>query len=61
MLALIAAAVFGLALLLDLLDVQGGDAFNTGTLMLVGLALIALHLGGVGTTVSRPSYRGRRR
>ena len=61
MLALIAAGVFGLALLLDLLDVRGGDAFNAGTLTLVGLLLIALHLGGVGTSVSRPYYRGRRR
>jgi hypothetical protein len=64
MLALIAAAVFGLALLLDLLDVSGGDAFNSGTLLLVGLLLLALHLGGVGvgTTVSRsrPYYSRRR-
>ena len=63
MLALIAAAVFGLALLLDLLDVNGGDAFNSGTLLFVGLLLLALHLGGVGvgTTISRPYYRARRR
>jgi hypothetical protein len=61
MLALIAAAVFGLALLLDLLDVSGGDALNAGTLMLVGFLLIALHLGGIGTSVSRPYYRGRSR
>jgi len=63
MLALIAAGVFALALLLDLLDISGGDAFNAGTLSLVGFLLIALHLGGVGvgTTISRPSYRGRRR
>ena len=65
MLALIAAAVFGLALLLDWLDVNGGDAFNTGTLELLGFFLIALHLGGVGVgttfTRSRPYYRSRRR
>jgi hypothetical protein len=63
MFALIAAAAFGLALLLDLLDVSGGDAFNAGTLSLVGFLCIALHLAGVGvgTTISRPAYRGRRR
>ena len=63
MLALIAAAVFGLALLLDLLDVSGGDAFNAGTLLLVGLLLLALHLGGIGAgmTFNRPYYRARRR
>ena len=65
MLALIAAVVFGLALLLDLLDVNGGDAFNSGTLLLVGLLLLALPLAGFGegTTVSRsrPYYRARRR
>jgi hypothetical protein len=63
MFALIAAAVFALALLLDLLDVSGGDAFNAGTLTIVGLLCLALHLGGVGvgTTISRPAYRGRRR
>jgi hypothetical protein len=61
MLALIAAAVFGLALLLDLVEANTGDAFSPQTLMFLGLLLIALHLGGVGTTVSRPYYRGRSR
>jgi hypothetical protein len=61
MLALIAAAVFGLALLLDLLDADTGDAFSPMTLLFLGLLLIALHLAGIGTSVSRPYYRRGRR
>ncbi|MFF5259633.1 hypothetical protein ACFY4C_11860 [Actinomadura viridis] len=47
MLALAAAAVFGLALLFDLADVAS-DPFDYQTLVTVGLLLIALHLAGVG-------------
>jgi hypothetical protein len=48
--AVIAAILFGLALLLDLLDTNLGaeDALNAGTLMVAGLFCIALHLVGVG-------------
>jgi hypothetical protein len=48
MLAIAAAVAFGLALLLDLLDVRGGDAFSAMTLLFVGLLLLALHLAGIG-------------
>jgi hypothetical protein len=61
MLALAAAAVFALALLLDLLDANTGDAFTPMTLLFLGLLLVALHLGGFGTTLSRPYYRRGRR
>jgi hypothetical protein len=48
MLAIVAAIVFGLALLLDLFEVNLGDAFTNATLVTLGLLLLALHLAGVG-------------
>jgi hypothetical protein len=65
MLAIVAAIVFGFALLLDLFDTDLGapDLFNWQTLVLIGLTLLALYLGGVGqgprTGTSRRFY-GRR-
>ncbi|MEW2359800.1 hypothetical protein [Spirillospora sp. NPDC029432] len=47
MLAIVAAVVFGLALLFDLADIAS-DPFDYQTLITVGLLLIALHLAGVG-------------
>ncbi|WP_283139215.1 hypothetical protein [Rhizohabitans arisaemae] len=61
MLAFVAAAVFGLALLLDLLDAELGSAFSTLTLVTLGLLLLALHLGGVGTGLRGAGGRFRRR
>ncbi|MEU5882895.1 hypothetical protein [Spirillospora sp. NPDC047279] len=55
MLAIVAAIVFGLALLFDLADVQS-DPFNYMTLVTVGLLLLALHLAGVGGSTN---WRGR--
>ena len=51
MLAIAAAVVFGIALLLDLLNTDFGapNLFNTTTLLLLGLLLLALYLGGVGS------------
>jgi hypothetical protein len=51
MLALIGAAAFALALILDWANQNISDAFTPQTLMLIGLILVALHLGGVGTAV----------
>ncbi len=48
MLAVVAAIIFGLALLLDLADVEVGDAFTNATLITAGLFCLALHLAGVG-------------
>lgn len=48
MLAIAAAITFAFALLLDLLDAHVGDWDSAGTLLFVGLLLIALHLAGVG-------------
>lgn len=64
MFAVIAAILFGLALLLDLFDTDMGasDALNTTTLMVAGLFCIALHLVGVGAGWrwgSRGSWRRR--
>jgi Na+/phosphate symporter len=58
MLAILAAAIFALALILDWANVKASDAFTPQTLMFLGLLCLALHLAGVGATTS---WRGRRR
>ena len=64
--AIAAAVVFALALLFDLAGFST-DAFDNGTLTLLGLLLLALHLAGVGSGVAwrgrvgRTGYRSRRR
>jgi hypothetical protein len=63
MLAVAAAIVFIVALLFDLADVSS-DAFNSTTLMLLGLLFLALHMAGVGAGRnwrSRAGYRRTRR
>lgn len=61
MLAMLAAIVFGFALLLDFLNTNLGapDLFNAQTLSLIGLLLLALHLAGFGSGRGR-WHRGRR-
>lgn len=59
MMAIAAAVAFGLALLLDLTDATLGDTITAGTLVTLGLLLVALHLAGVGTGTR--SFRFRRR
>ena len=46
MFAIIAAVIFGIALLLDLLDTNLGaqDLLNSSTLLTAGLLCLALHL-----------------
>lgn len=56
MFAIIAAVIFGLALILDLADATISSAIDGGTLLVAGLLCVALHLAGVGT-----SFRGLRR
>jgi hypothetical protein len=58
MLAIVAAVIFGLALVLDLADANLGDAFTPITLITAGLFCLALHLAGVG---SGWNWRTRRR
>ena len=57
MLAIVAAIIFGLALLLDLANADLGPAITLGTLLYAGLLCMALHLAGVGG----PMRWGRRR
>lgn len=56
MFAIIAAILFGLALLLDLLDQNMGELLQPGTLVTAGLLCVALHLAGIGG-----AWRGRGR
>lgn len=49
MLAIAAAVVFGIYLLLDLLDVGATDLFNFPTMASLGLLLLSLYLAGVGS------------
>jgi len=51
MLAIAAAIVFGVYLLLDLLDTNLGapDLFNFSTMASLGLLLLSLYLAGVGS------------
>jgi hypothetical protein len=58
-LAIVAAIVFALGLLLDLINVAvpaiGGTAF-----VLLGLCLLALHQAGIGTAGPRTRWRRKR-
>ena len=62
MFAVIAAIIFGFALLLDLFNTNLGasDAFNPTTLMIAGLLCLALHFAGAGRWRGYRGYRGRR-
>ncbi len=60
MLALVAALIFALALLLDLVEANLGDAFTPQTLLFAGLFCVALHLAGVGgASPVNGGWRGR--
>lgn len=60
MLALVGALIFALALLLDLVEADLGDAFTPMTLLLAGLLCLALHLAGIGgASPVNGGWRGR--
>ena len=59
MFAKIAAVLFGLALLIDLLNIGTNDIINVTTLTTAGLLFVALHLG-FGWSPRRYWGRGRR-
>ncbi|MGW5733405.1 MULTISPECIES: hypothetical protein [Streptomyces] len=62
MLALAAAVLFVIAFIINVSETSTEVIFSPTSLMLVGLALLALHLGGVGSGWSAPGRgRGRRR
>ena len=58
MLAIIAAVLFAIAFIINAASIATSAVFSPESLMLVGLALVALHLAGIGTNVS---YSRRRR
>jgi hypothetical protein len=62
MLAIIAAVVFGIWLLLDLLNTNLGapDLFNFSTMASIGLLLLSLYLAGVGPGPRASAGGGRR-
>lgn len=60
MFAIIAAVLFGIALLFKLLGVALG-IINVEFLLLAGLLCVALHLAGVANTVRVRSHTRRRR
>ena len=57
MIAILAAILFGLALLLQLTSMSFGTVITAATLTTAGLLCVALHLAGVATAV--PRYRRR--
>ncbi|WP_144119073.1 hypothetical protein [Catellatospora sichuanensis] len=59
MFAIIAAICFGLALLLDLLGEGVEPLFTVGTLTLLGLLFVALHLAGFAAAVRGGNWRRR--
>ena len=60
MLAIVAAVIFGLALILDLTDASIGTVLDGGTLLTAGLLCLALHLAGVGANARGRSFGWRR-
>jgi hypothetical protein len=62
MLAIIAAVVFGIWLILDLLNTNLGspDLFNFSTMASIGLLLLSLYLAGVGPGPVSGTGAGRR-
>ncbi|MFG2683266.1 hypothetical protein [Streptomyces sp. NPDC048392] len=57
-LAIIAAVLFLIAWLINAAEVSTNDIFTSTNVMLIGLALLALHVAGIG---SGWATRGRRR
>ncbi len=58
MFAIIAAVLFAIAFIINATSTSTSAVFSPESLMLVGLALLALHIAGIGTSVS---YSRRRR
>ncbi|MFD9396972.1 hypothetical protein ACFWBB_41440 [Streptomyces sp. NPDC060000] len=49
MLAIIAAVLFFISFLINAAEISTNDVFTSTNVMLIGLALLALHLAGVGS------------
>jgi hypothetical protein len=59
--AIIAAVIFGLALILDLANASLGDTLTATTLIIAGLLCVSLHMAGIGATARGRSFAWRRR
>jgi hypothetical protein len=59
MLGIIAAILFAIAFLINATSTATSAVFSPTSLALVGLALLALHVGGIGTGWSVPRRRRR--
>lgn len=58
MYARIAAVLFGLALLFQLISFSAAEGvISAATFTTAGLLFVALHLGGIGTSFPRRRYR----
>jgi len=55
-----AVVAFAAAFVINAADISVDAIFSPISLLLLGLALLALHLSGVGTEASLPRRRGRR-
>jgi hypothetical protein len=60
MLGFVAAVLFVIAFLINATSTSTSAVFSPTSLLLVGLASLALHLAGVGTGWSVPGRRSRR-
>ena len=60
MLAIAAAVVFGIYLLLDLLNVKQTDLYNFATFASLGFLLLSLYLAGIGSGPRSGTGSGRR-
>lgn len=60
MLGIVAAVLFGVAFVINAADISVDAVFAPMSLLFLGLALLALHLSGVGTATSVPRRRSRR-
>ncbi|MET9049442.1 hypothetical protein ABZX34_42610 [Streptomyces sp. NPDC004362] len=58
MLSIVSAVLFFIAFLINAADISTNDTFTSTNIMLIGLAVLALHLAGLG---SGWRVRGRRR
>ncbi|NUO46580.1 MAG: hypothetical protein HOV82_31655 [Streptomyces sp.] len=57
MLAIISAVLFFIAFLINAADISTNDTFSSTNVMLLGLTVLALHLGGIGSGWSRGGRR----